>query len=89
MVHGTADYTVYPINGQQVTASYAKNLDLVLGRLSLLLDIWVLNLFQVTELHMDTLPIRQPPPLPVRCPMEDVLTLLILMLALKQVRSDR
>lgn len=31
VTHGTADYTVFPINGQQVTYSYAKNLDYVVG----------------------------------------------------------
>jgi hypothetical protein len=31
VVHGTSDYTVYPLNGEQVVASYAKNLDYVVG----------------------------------------------------------
>lgn len=31
VTHGTADYTVFPINGQQVAYSYAKNLDYVVG----------------------------------------------------------
>jgi poly(hydroxyalkanoate) depolymerase family esterase len=31
VIHGTSDYTVYPVNGQQVVSSYAKNLDYVLG----------------------------------------------------------
>lgn len=31
VVQGTSDYTVYPVNGEQVVASFAKNLDLILG----------------------------------------------------------
>lgn len=31
VVHGTADYTVYPVNGKQVVSQYARTLDLVLG----------------------------------------------------------
>jgi len=31
VIHGTADPTVNPINGQQVVAQYATTLDLILG----------------------------------------------------------
>jgi len=31
VVHGTADYTVYPVNGKQVVTSFAKTLDLIAG----------------------------------------------------------
>lgn len=31
VVHGTSDYTVYPVNGKQVISQYARTLDLVLG----------------------------------------------------------
>jgi len=31
VVHGTSDYTVYPINGKQVTQQYVTTLDYVLG----------------------------------------------------------